>query len=133
MTGSTEAGPMLAVHRFIEGFNSDDVERAQAACADTTSIIDDFPPYEWSGPDAATRWYRDMAAMATEAGMSDWSVRSEEPRHLMASDGRGYVVVPVEARWLEDATPAVRPGYFTAALLELAEEWRISAFAWAWT
>ncbi|MFZ2013159.1 MAG: nuclear transport factor 2 family protein [Nocardioides sp.] len=71
MTGSTETGPIGAVHRFIEGFNSDDVGRAQAACTDETSIIDDFPPYQWSGPDAATRWYRDMAGMATQAGMSD--------------------------------------------------------------
>ena len=133
MTGSTEPSPIGAVHRFIEGFNRDDVERMQAVCVDETVIIDDFPPYQWSGSDAASRWYRDMAGMATQAGMSDWSVRSDEPRQLMVSDGLGYVVVPVEARWLEEGTPALRTGYFTAALRELAEEWRISAFAWAWS
>lgn len=124
---------MAAVHRFVEAVNNDDVDLAQAACAGETSIIDDFPPYEWTGPGATTRWYRDMAGMAGGYGMSEWLVRVDEPRHLMVSDRLAYVVVPVEARWLEDGTPAERTGYFTASLREGDDEWRISAFAWAWS
>lgn len=45
MAGSTESGPMVAVLQFVEGFNNDEIEHAQAACADETSIIDDFPPH----------------------------------------------------------------------------------------
>lgn len=132
MTGSTETGPMVAVHRFVEGFNNDDVGLAQAACAGETSIIDDFPPYQWTGDGATTRWYRDMAGMAAQYGMSDWSVRLEETRHLIVSDGLAYVVAPVEARWLEDRAPAARTGYLTAALRKRAEEWCISALSWTW-
>lgn len=36
MTGSTESGPMVAVRQFVEGLNNDDVDLAQAACADET-------------------------------------------------------------------------------------------------
>ena len=123
---------MLAVHRFVEAFDDDDVALMQATCADETSVVDDFPPYQWTGPAATTRWYRDMAAMAGKYGMSDWSVTVAEPRQLMVSDGLAYVVVPVAARWLEGGTPADRTGFFTAALRELADEWRISAFTWTW-
>jgi SnoaL-like domain len=133
MAASTETGPVAAVHRFIEAFNDDDVDLAQAACVDETSIIDDFPPYQWTGHGATTRWYRDMAGMAEVYGMSDWSVVLDQPRHLTVSDQRAYVVVPVTARWLEDGTSADRTGYLTAALQELADEWRVSAFTWAWS
>ena len=122
---------MVAVRRFVEGFNNDDVDAAQAACADETSIIDDFPPHQWSGQGATTRWYRDMVGFAAEYGMSDWSVMLDEPRHLIVSERNAYVVVPVAARWLEGETPAERTGSLAVALRERAEGWRISAIAWA--
>ncbi len=123
---------MVAVRRFVEGFNNDDVNAAQAACADETWIIDDFPPHEWSGQGATTKWYGDMVGFAAEYGMSDWSVMLEEPRHVIVSEQNAYVVVPVAVRWLEDGTPAERTGSLAVALREPAEGWRISAFAWAW-
>lgn len=132
MTGSFEIGPMVAVRQFVEGFNNDDIDLAQAACANETSIIDDFPPHEWTGPRATTRWYRDMARMAGSYGMSDWSVTPDEPRSITVSDQQAYVVVPIDVRWLQDGTPAARTGFMTLALREEAEGWRISACAWTW-
>jgi hypothetical protein len=124
---------MLAVRRFVGGFNNDDVDEMQAACLAETSIIDDFPPHEWRGQGAATRWYRDMADMATGYGMSDWSVLLDEPRHVAVSDVHAYVVVAVVVGWLQDGTEVERTGFFTAALREPDEGWRISAFAWTWS
>ena len=123
---------MVAVHQFIEAFNNNDVELSQAACAEETSIIDDFPPHEWIGRGATTRWYLDMAGMAAEYGMSDWSVLLDEPRYVTVSDRHAYVVVPLAARWLQDGEPAERTGSLTAALSEGTEGWRISSFAWTW-
>src|ERR1700752_3318419 len=116
MTGSTEIGPMVAVRQFIEGFNNDNVDLAQAACADETSIIDDFPPYEWTGRGATTRWNRDMARKATEAGMSDPSWTLDQPRHVTVSDRQAYLVVPIDVRWLQDGTPTEATGSMTVAL-----------------
>jgi len=133
MTGSSTLGPMVAVRQFVEGFNNDDVDRAQAACTDETSIIDDVPPHEWSGSGAATTWYRDMARMATGYGMSDWSVTLAEPLEVTVSDRQAYAVVPVDVRWMQGGTPTDRKGFMTMALRERSEGWRISALAWTWT
>lgn len=56
MAASTESGPMGPVRQFVESFNANDVEGMQAACTEATSIIDDFPPHEWSGAHATTAW-----------------------------------------------------------------------------
>jgi ketosteroid isomerase-like protein len=132
MAESAEIGPMESVRQFVEGFNTNDVDVAQAACADENSIIDDFPPYEWTGPGATTRWFGDMARMGSEYGMSDPSVTLDEPRHVMVSGPRAYVVVPIDVRWLQDGAPAQRAGSMTLALREGANGWRISACAWTW-
>lgn len=124
---------MAAVRRFIEGFNGDDVDLALTACADETTIIDDFPPHHWFGPGAAGTWYREMARMATGYGMSDWSVTLHEPSMEVVSDRNAYLVVPVGVRWLQDGAPTERPGFMTLSLLEQAEGWRISTLAWTWS
>ena len=73
-----------------------------------------------------------MARMATESGMSDWSVALHEPRHVAVTDRQAYVVVPVDVRWLQDGAQVERTGFLTAGLHERAEGWRISAYAWTW-
>ena len=58
-TGTTVATDktdvMTTVHQFVDGFNKGDTASALAACADQTSIIDEFPPHEWHGAGPARR------------------------------------------------------------------------------
>ena len=126
-------GPMAAVRQFIDSFNDGDADAQQALCTDETTIIDDFPPHLWAGPRATARWYRDMAAWATGYGISNWSVTLEEPRHEIASEGNGYVVVPFVCRWVDDGAQDQRSGDLALALRDAPEGWRISAFTWAWS
>jgi hypothetical protein len=132
MTTSTDGGPMVAIRRFVEGFNSNDGNLILMACADETTIIDDFPPHQWSGRGATAAWLRDMNKMATTYGMSDPAVILEEPSMAIVSDRNAYLVVPIDVRWLEDGTPAERRGFMAAALRDEADEWRISTLAWTW-
>jgi ketosteroid isomerase-like protein len=123
---------MVAVRAFVEAFNNNDVDLVQAACADETLIIDDFPPHEWTGSRATTTWFRGLARMGTEYGMSDPSVKLEAPRNVIVSDRHAYVVSPIDVRWLQDGEPAARTGFITLAVREDADGWRITACAWTW-
>jgi len=124
---------MAAVRQFVAGFNDDHIARAQAACTEESSILDDFPPHEWSGRGATTRWYEEMAGMAGAYGMSDWSVTLNEPSQVNVSGVRAYVVAPIRVRWVQDGTPTERSGFMTMALRDEADGWRISMLAWTWT
>ena len=132
MTAWTEIGPMAAARRFVEGFNSDDMVLAQTACADEMTIIDDFPPFEWSGRGAVGAWSGDMARMAAEFRMSARSVTLDEPRMEVVADGRAYLVVPIDVHWSEDGAPAERRGCMTLALRDFVGWWRITTLAWTW-
>jgi hypothetical protein len=48
---------MAPVHQWVDGINKGDMKAATAACADQTSIIDDFRPHEWHIDITADRAY----------------------------------------------------------------------------
>jgi hypothetical protein len=123
---------MGPVRQFVEAFNENDVDGMQAACTETTWIIDDFPPHEWFGRHATTSWYHEMEQFATRYGMSEWSIAVGEPSHTTVSDGRAYLAVPADVRWLQEAKPAERACLMTMSLRDGANGWRISSLAWAW-
>ena len=45
-SASDKTDVMVPVHQFVDGFNKGDIKSALAACADQTSIIDEFAPFE---------------------------------------------------------------------------------------
>ncbi len=124
---------MTAVRLFVEGFNTDDVDTMLAACDEETILVDDFAPHQWSGRGAAAAWYREMSGMAARYGMSDWSLALREPTSAVVSGDRAYFVAPVDCRWLQDGSPAARPGFMTMSLRADADRWRIASLAWTWS
>jgi hypothetical protein len=135
-TGSaaaTERTDVLApVHKFIDGFNSGDVNSSLAACADQTSIIDEFPPHEWHGTNACTAWANDFAADAKKNGLADFVVTLGNPRHVDVTGGHAYVVVPANLDFKEKGKPAREVGsMMTFALQKDTLGWRITAWSWA--
>src|ERR1017187_4496668 len=93
---SEKTDVMVPVHQFVDGFNKGDTKTALAACADQTSIIDDFPPHEWHGAGACSKWMNDFDADAKKNGITDGIVTLSNPRHIDITADRAYVVLPAD-------------------------------------
>jgi len=88
---SGEKGAVMAVIKELEhDFNTGDSGWTKL-CADQASIIDEFPPYAWSGSNACKQWGDDYAADAKKNGVSEPSVTLGRARHLDVSGDRAYV------------------------------------------
>ena len=129
---SQETDVMAPVRQFVDGFNKNDIKMAQAACADQTFIIDDFPPHEWRGSGATAKWFRDLTRMGKKNGMSDAFVTLLKPRQVDVTGTHAYVVVPTNLRYNEKGRLIKTKGLMTLALHKGAEGWRIGVWAWAW-
>jgi hypothetical protein len=101
VVASQEADVMAPVRQFVDGFNKSDIKMAQAACADQTFIIDDFPPHEWRGSRATSKWFHDLAALGKKYDMSDPFVTLGKPRQVHVTGTHAYVVVPTNLRYKE--------------------------------
>ncbi len=134
------AGPAVAfdqtdavatVHQFIDGFNQGGIKTALAACADETSIIDDFPSNEWHGSGACARWAGDFDADATKNGVTDGIVTLGKPKHVDITGDRAYVVLPARFSFKLKGKPMKHPAVFTVVLRKGGTGWRVTGWAWA--
>ena len=123
---------MASVKQFVDGFNKGDVKSALAACAEQTSIVDEFPPHEWHGPGACAAWANDFDADAKKNGIPDGKVTLGKPRHVDVSGDRAYVVVPASYAYKLKGKPVKEAGAaLTIALQKGASGWLMTG--WAWT
>lgn len=129
-TAITQAGPMDAVHRFVNAFNKGDVPAAASTCAAETSIIDEFAPYEWHGAGACAG-LADYDADAKRNGITGGVVTLGMPRHVDIAGDRAYVVVPADYAYTKKGKPVKEvASTLTIALDRSAGTWRMTGWTW---
>ena len=129
---SDQTDVMVPIHQFVDGFNKGDAKSALAACADETSIIDEFAPHEWHGAGACAKWANDYETNAKKDGITDGVVRLGKPRHVDVTGDRAYVVIPTDYAYKQNGKAKKETkAAFAFALQKSATGWRITGWSWA--
>jgi ketosteroid isomerase-like protein len=129
---SAQADVIATVNRFVDAFNKGDTTTVKAVCADQASIIDEFPPHEWHGTGACSKWMNDYNTDAGKNGITDGIVTLGTPLHVDVSADRAYVVAPANYTYKKGGTEVQETGsMFTLVLQQTAAGWRIIGWAWA--
>jgi ketosteroid isomerase-like protein len=129
---SDKTDVMATIYQFVDGFNKGDVKSALAACAEETSIIDDFPPHEWHGAGACAKWANDFDANSKKDGITDGIVTLGKPRHVDVTADHAYVVIPTDFAFKRNGKPVKQSkAAFTFALHKGTAGWRIASWSWA--
>ena len=82
--------PAAPVRQFIDGFNSGDVQSAFAAYATgPITIVDEFAPHIWSGPNAAHEWADAYDKHAQATGVTDGKGHLRQADAHRGGRGRG--------------------------------------------
>src|SRR5271170_6428823 len=85
----------VPIRQFIDGFNKSDTKSAFAAYATgDITIVDEFAPHRWTGPNAAHEWAADYDKHAAATGVSDGSVKYGAPTRSVVDGDTAYVIVP---------------------------------------
>jgi ketosteroid isomerase-like protein len=129
---SDKTDVMKVVRQFVDGFNKGDTKAAVAACAEEASIIDEFPPHEWHGAGACSKWIDDYDADARKNGITDGVVTLRAPWHVDVTGDRAYVVAPVNYTYKQKRKLVKEIGsLLTVTLQKSGAGWRITGWAWS--
>jgi ketosteroid isomerase-like protein len=122
---------MLPIRQFVDGFNKGDVKSAVAACAEQTSIIDEFPPHEWHGAGACQTWAHDFDADAKKNGITEPMVTISKATRVERSGDQAYIVVPAVYTFKLKGAAMREAAQMTVVLRKGPTGWLIHA--WTWT
>ncbi len=129
---SEKTDAMATVRQSIQAFNKGDMKAYVGFCAKETSIIDEFPPHEWHGAGACTKWVSDYEADSRKNGITDGTVTLGTPLHVDVTGNRAYVVVPASYTFKQKGKQVRETGStMTVVLQKGAAGWRM--IAWTWT
>jgi hypothetical protein len=120
------------IKQFIDGFSTGDVKTAYAAYAPgTITIIDEFAPHRWVGPNAAHEWAADYDRHAAATGVTDGSVKYDAPTRSVVDGDTAYVIIPALYSYKEHGKAMAEEGQMTFVLHAEAAGWKIKG--WTWT
>ncbi len=135
------AGPALAatpdelttpIRQFINGFNSGDTKSAYAAYATgDITIIDEFAPHIWTGPNGAHAWAAQYDKHATATGVTDGSVTLGNPTRIEEEGNVAYVICPTVYNYKENGVATAEEGQMTYVLNNGPQGWKIRAWTWS--
>lgn len=129
---SPRTAVLATVNQFVDSFNKGDLKTLLAACAEQTSILDEFPPHEWHGTGACAKWVSDFDADAKKNGITDGVVTLSEASHVDVTADRAYVVIPANYSFKQNGKLVSEAGsIITLTLQKSAADWRITGWSWA--
>ena len=142
---STSAAPtedMLAVAarvaRFMQTRDDADLVGVFADCTEYgVTIIENFAPHIFTGPDAVERWARGFREHAS--GLCDLQFRFGSAQDFSISDGRAFFTLPT--RWSgraagngsEASRRFIERGGWAFVLAGREAPWRVAGYGWAVT
>jgi hypothetical protein len=131
-TASEQSDVMAPVHLFVNAFNRGDARTALTACANPVSVIDEFPPYAWTGPAGCSDWAAAFDVNAKRKSITDAVVTIVEPTHITIVRNRAYVVTHATYAWKEHGKAmSETAARLTIALHRTGGVWVMTAWTWS--
>ena len=127
---SKQTDVTAAIRALVRAVNEGDFGEAVSAFTDDAAIVEDIPPYRWTGPDAPPRWLAAMGANAAHLGVRHVTMQVGEPMRLEADDTHAYAVIPGElALSMSDAELSAE-GVLVVTLQSRSGRWLIDSLTW---
>jgi ketosteroid isomerase-like protein len=123
--------PMWVVGKWLDAFNGADKASITAICADEAAVIDDFPPHEWHGAGACSRWFEDFGALSKAQGVTNARIDIDAPSHTESNANFAYLVIPARLSFKLKDKPVQDRGIMTVSLRNGPTGWHISGWVWA--
>lgn len=129
---SALAADTAGMMKTINGFLDASLTGKSLASFVTASpnIIDEVPPYHWTGPDAAKAWLADVGVWAKTAGATELQVKLGSPVRADQTGSHGYLVAPAVFTFKQRGKAEREEAAMVFALDRDRSGWRIASLAW---
>ncbi len=103
----------------------------EAFAADGVVIVENFPPFLFTGQDAVARWAAGFREHARASGLAQLSAGFGAAQDFRREADRVFFTLPTEWTGLAQGVGFAETGGWAFVLVETAEGWRLLGYAWA--
>ncbi len=121
----------VPIRTFIDSFNKGDAAAAAATHEAGATIIDEVPPFLWTGAKSFATWAADLAANDKAAGITAEQVAIKPATRTVMAGDRAYVIVPAVYSFTRNGVAMREPAQFAFAMHKTGKTWKIAG--WTWT
>jgi hypothetical protein len=116
--------------KMIAALVANDAATLRAACAPSSTAIDEFPPYSWSGPDTCVRWSSAFKTFMGQVKMTDPKGTVAPHPFIDVTGNHAYVVAKIKWDAMMSGKPVSEEGTWTFVLAKSGAAWKITSLAW---
>lgn len=131
MPSSPPAGVMATVNGVIGAVNANDPVRVNSYFAIRSTIIDEVPPYVWSGTAAGAAWWRTVQSVLAQQHGSALHVTMQRIASWNMSSSGAYVVLDLRIANTIHGRPHHEDGLWALTMKRLGGTWVVTTAAWA--
>lgn len=122
---------MTTLNGLAAATNSGDTARVSSYFVSSATVIDEFPPFIWSGQGAAARWWSAVKKSNVQMHWTHLHVSMGTITQYMVAGNMAYVVLPLKLSWMAGAKPESETGLWTATLARSGGMWKVTTANWA--
>jgi hypothetical protein len=111
--------------------NLTDPAAFKAGHAPNPVIVDEFPPFLWSGADAPENWLTDLAKYSAATGIGRVHFDHAAPAQAQSNGDSAYVMVPVILRLQAGSKPLSAAGQIAFVMTRTENGWKIASWTYS--
>jgi hypothetical protein len=133
LAGTAASNEIVApITGALDSFRAGDKAAFVAAwAARGVEIIDDVPPYLWTGERALHRWLDDTAKVIDGLHLENLDIRAQTPLRVEAAGDHAYVVLPVVVTYRRDGKDYRQDGTQVLVMTNTKAGWKILSMSYA--
>jgi len=128
---SVPAAVMAPIDAILAATNADKGGELAAYYTSDAVVVDEFAPYAWTGPTAATQWWAGVDKQMAQMGTKAIHAVAQLVRHYNVTGDSAYVVVPLYISYAVKGKRGHETGLFTLTLHRSGGTWKIATQTWA--
>ena len=129
-TSAPSAAMMQPVKNALASLNTSSTKPLAGIYTANATIVDEFPPYTWSGANAGMTWYSDWIKFSKNMKVTNPKGTLLKPTGFTQSGDRVYLVVPVNFGATVNGKPSMEHGTWTFTLQRSGAAWHIVTQSW---
>lgn len=125
-----DAAVEAPIRRMADAFNQDDIAAVKAEHVAAPTIVDNVPPFTWSGPNALDTWLADLGKSEEARGLSDGHVTFAPIVDEVVQGDRAYVVARSIYTFKQKGRVMKEDGYTAFVLVKTGADWKVESWSW---